>query len=321
MKGESKLERIAVLIPCYNEEKTVGSVIDEFRAQLPGAIIYVCDNCSTDATAEVARSRGAVVLREDRPGKGFAVRRLFRTVSADAYLLVDGDCTYPASRAWDMLQPVLSGQADMTVGDRLSGGEYAQENKRPLHNSGNKLVRLLVNRLFGARLCDIMSGYRAFSRRFVMTMPVMSPGFELESEMTLHALDKRLTIVEIPVEYRDRPEGSISKLNTLRDGFRVVRTIITVFRDYKPLLFFSLLSIMFLAVGLALGIPVIVDYARTLFVSKVPSAVLAVGLVITALLLFCCGLVLDTIGRNNRKQFELFYILLGENTERRPNQP
>ena len=300
------MEAIAVLIPCYNEEKTIGRVIGEFKAALPEASVYVCDNCSTDGTAEVARSSGAVVLREGRPGKGYAVRRLFQSVSAGAYLLVDGDCTYPASSARELLAPILSGEADMTVGDRLADGVYARENKRPGHNAGNKLVRLLVNHLFGARLGDIMSGYRAFSRRFVVTMPVMSPGFELETEMTLHALDKRLHIVEIPVEYRDRPYGSASKLNTVRDGFRVVRTIVTVFRDYKPLLFFSLLAVLFLAAGLALGIPVVVEYARTQFVSKIPSAVLAVGMVVTALLLFCCGLILDTIGRNNRKQFEFF---------------
>ena len=310
------MDQIALIIPCYNEETTIGRVIDDFKAVLPEVAVYVCDNRSDDNTANVARAHGAVVLQEKRPGKGYAVRRLFQAVPARAYLLVDGDRTYPASSAPELLAPVLSGAADMTVGDRLHGGVYASENKRPLHNTGNKLVRWLVNRLYGAQLGDIMSGYRAFSRRFVKSMPVMSPGFELETEMTLHALYKRMSILEIPVAYRDRPVGSVSKLNTMRDGFRVIRTIITVFRDYKPLLFFSALAFLFLALGLALGIPVVIEFTRTHLVERMPSAMLAVGLVISALLLFCCGLILDTIGRNNRKQFELLANLLSEGGER-----
>ncbi len=304
------MDRLAVLIPCYNEADTVGRVIDDFARVLPGAVVYVCDNNSTDATADTARAHGAAVLSERRQGKGYAVRRLFAEVQAEAYLMVDGDCTYPAEAAAALLAPILSGEADMVVGDRLAGGQYARENKRPFHNMGNKLVKKLVNTLYHAGLSDIMSGYRAFSRKFVKTMPVMSPGFELETEITLHALDKRLAVVEIPVDYRDRPAGSLSKLNTVRDGFRVLRTIVTVFRDYKPLLFFSLLAALLTGLGLEIGVPVVVEYLKTGLVPRLPSAVLAVGLIITALLFLCCGLILDTIGRNNRKQYELISSMM-----------
>lgn len=301
---------VAVLIPCYNEEATVGRVVDDFRAALPGAAVYVCDNNSSDRTADIAAAHGAVVLTEKKQGKGFAVRRLFSVVEADAYLMVDGDCTYPAETAGVLLAPILSGEADLVVGDRLAGGVYARENKRPFHNLGNKLVRWLVNRLYKARLRDIMSGYRAMSRLFVKTMPVMSPGFELETEMSLHALECRMDVLELPVEYRDRPAGSVSKLNTVRDGARVLRTIVTVFKDYKPLVFFSLVSLLFLLAGFLTGIPVIVEYVRTAFVARVPTAILAVGLVIIALLSLSCGLILDTIGRHTRRQYELLHRLI-----------
>lgn len=309
------MDKLAVLIPCYNEEDTVGQVIDGFRAALPEAVIYVCDNNSSDQTASVAQAHGARLLRELRQGKGYAVRRLFSSVDARAYLMTDGDCTYPSESALDLLAPVLAGEADMVVGDRLAEGVYARENKRLFHNLGNKLVKSLVNWLFHAHLHDIMSGYRAFSRHFVKTMPVMSPGFELETEMTLHALDKRLAIQELPVAYRDRPTGSVSKLSTVRDGFRVLRTIITVFRDYKPLLFFSLMALVFLTLGLLTGLPVVLEFARTQWVTRLPSAVLAVGLIVSSLLFFSCGLILDTIGRNNRKQYELMSVLLHREEE------
>jgi glycosyltransferase involved in cell wall biosynthesis len=301
---------IAVLIPCHNEEQTVGQVIDDFRRALPEAAVFVCDNRSTDRTAEEAAAHGARVLRETRRGKGFAMRRLFDEVEAAAYLMVDGDCTYPADAAEALLRPVLAGEADMAVGDRLSGGAYARENRRAFHGAGNKLVRALVNWLYGVRLCDIMSGYRALSRRFVKTLPVISPGFEIETEMTLHALTYHLPVCERPVSYRDRPAGSRSKLNTWGDGFKVMRTILAVFKDYKPMVFCALLGALCMLAGLLTGAPVIVEYLRTALVPKIPSAILAVGLVVSALLCFACGLILDTIGRHARRQHILLCRLL-----------
>ncbi len=310
------MHKCALCIPCYNEEQTIGKVIDDFRRVMPELAIYVCDNASTDKTAETARAHGATVLTETRQGKGYAMRTLFARVQAETYLLVDGDDTYPAEAATALLQPILDHQADMTVGDRLSQGVYAHENKRRFHNMGNRLVLGLVNRLFKARLKDIMSGYRAYSRAYIKTLPIMSPGFQIETEMTLHTLDKRLKIVEIPVEYRDRPPGSVSKLNTMRDGFRVLSTIVSVFRDYRPLLFFGLVALLFLAAGLAVGIPVIGEFIRTHFVSLLPSAVLAMGFVLTAMLCLSCGLILDTIGRHHRKQFELAWLARMEADDR-----
>jgi glycosyltransferase involved in cell wall biosynthesis len=301
---------IAVLIPCYNEEQTVGRVIDDFRRALPEAVVFVCDNRSTDRTAETAAAHGAHVLREMRQGKGFAMRRLFDAVEAAAYLMVDGDCTYPADAAKSLLQPVLAGEADMAVGDRISGGAYARENRRAFHGAGNKLVRALVNRLYGVHLHDIMSGYRALSRRFVKTLPVISPGFEIETEMTLHALAYHLPLCERPVAYRDRPAGSRSKLNTLGDGFRVMRMILAVCKDYRPMVFCALLGALCMLAGLLTGLPVVVEYIRTALVSKIPSAILAVGLIVSALLCFACGLILDTIGRHARRQHILLCRLL-----------
>jgi glycosyltransferase involved in cell wall biosynthesis len=297
--------KIAVLIPCYNEEQTIGDVIEAFRKQLPNADIYVFDNNSKDKTSEVARKHGAIVRQEFQQGKGHVVRSMFRNIDADCYVMVDGDNTYPAEFVHDLIAPIQEGRANMVIGDRLSNGTYVKENKRKFHNLGNTMVKNCINFLYKKKLNDIMTGYRAFDRLFVKTMPIMSPGFEIETEMTIHALDKRLSIVEVPILYRDRPEGSYSKLNTLADGRKVLYKIFTLFKEYKPMLFFTAWSMLFLVLGLVVGIPVIVEYFNTQFITRVPSAILAVGLVVLSVLSFGCGAILDTVASNQRKQYEL----------------
>ena len=304
--------RIAVLIPCYNEAQSIGGVVAGFKEALPEAIIYVYDNNSTDDTARVAAEAGAVVRKEPRQGKGNVVRRMFREIDADCYLMVDGDGTYPAQAAMDLLQPVIDGDADMVIGDRLST-TYFSENKRPLHNSGNKLVRRLINLLWNVNIHDIMTGYRAFSRKFVKLFPVMSEGFEIETEMTIHALDKRFVIEEKPIEYCDRKEGS-SKLNTVSDGLKILRIIFSLFKNYRPLLFFGIVAAVLFVVSLVLFIPVLVEYFKIGLVPRFPTLITAGFLAIAALLSFFTGLCLDTIGSNNRKTFELSLIAF-ENEE------
>ncbi|SFF77245.1 Glycosyltransferase, catalytic subunit of cellulose synthase and poly-beta-1,6-N-acetylglucosamine synthase [Halobacillus alkaliphilus] len=296
--------RIAVLLPCYNEEQTIGAVIEDFRKELPDADIYVYDNNSKDRTSEVAREHGAIVKKEFRQGKGHVVRSMFRDIDADYYVMADGDRTYPARFVHQLLEPLKNQEANIVIGDRLSNGTYVEENKRKFHNLGNNMVRGLINFLYKSDLKDIMTGYRAFDRLFVKSMPVMSPGFEIETEMTIHTLDKRFMIKEIPIEYKDRPEGSESKLNTLSDGYKVLNKIFTLFKEYKPMLFFSFWSILFLVFGLIAGVPVIVEFWETGFIDKIPSAILAVGLVILSVLSFACGLILDTVAANFKKQFE-----------------
>jgi glycosyltransferase involved in cell wall biosynthesis len=298
--------RVAVLIPCYNEEQTIAKVVADFRASLPGADIWVFDNNSSDATALRAVEAGARVVPEPRQGKGNVVRSMFRQVDADAYVLVDGDDTYPAEAAQGLLAPVLAGEADLVVGDRLSSRAYDEQNRRPMHGFGNRLVRWLINRLFGSRLGDIMSGYRAMSRAFVKTMPVLSTGFEIETEMTLHALDRRWRLQEVPIAYRDRPEGSESKLSTLTDGMRVLRLIALVFKDYKPMRFFAICAAVLCVLGLLVGLPPVLEYVRFQYVYKVPSAVLAAALEIMAMLLFVAGLILETTVKHYREQYELY---------------
>lgn len=297
--------KIAVLIPCYNEEQTIGAVIEDFKQELPDATIYVYDNNSKDRTSEIAREHGAVVKKEFRQGKGHVVRSMFREVEADCYVMVDGDNTYPAKFVHQLIEPIKTKEANMVIGDRLSNGTYTEENKRPFHNFGNSLVKGLINFLYKSKLDDIMTGYRAFDPLFVKSMPVMSPGFEIETEMTIHALDKRLAIKEIPIEYRDRPEGSESKLNTISDGYKVVKKIFTLFKEYKPMLFFNVWAAIFLVLGLAVGTPVIVEFIQTQYVEKVPSAILAVGLVLLAVLSLMCGLLLDTVASSHKKQYEI----------------
>lgn len=296
---------VAVLIPCYNEELTVGEVIDDFRRVLPGASIYVYDNNSSDRTAQVAREHGAQVRFEPRQGKGVTVRQMFRDIEADCYLLVDGDSTYPANAAPALINPILAGEADMTVGDRLSNGSYAQENQRPFHDFGNNLVRWLIRLMYGYAFHDVMTGYRAFSRVFVRSLPVVSRGFQLECEISIHAVDKGWRIKEVPIDYRDRPAGSVSKLSTVSDGVRVLMAIGSLFKDYLPFKFFSLVAAVFVALGLAAGIPVVAEFAQTGYVSKVPSAILAVGLVFCGALAFSTGCILDTVAKATRKRWEL----------------
>lgn len=298
--------KVAVLIPCFNEEITIGKVIKDFRKILPKADIYVYDNNSKDKTSEIAKENGAIVVKETRQGKGNVVRSMFRDIDADYYIMVDGDDTYPADFAIELLKPLFNNEADMVIGDRLSNGTYESENKRPFHNFGNKLVKSLIGKLFKNEINDIMTGYRAFNRYFVKTIPVLSSGFEIETEMSIHALDKKFLLKELPIDYRDRPEGSTSKLNTYRDGFRVVKTVFSLFKNYKPLIFFSWLSAILLVIGLIAGVPVIVEFMETHFITRLPSAVLASGLSIVAILFFTCGLILDNIAKNNALKYELY---------------
>ena len=297
--------RIAVLIPCYNEEATVGKVVADFRAQLPGARVYVYDNNSTDRTAEIASRGGATVIKEPRQGKGNVVRSMFRDVEADCYLMVDGDDTYPAEAAASLVAPILEGRADMTVGDRLSNGSYAKENKRAGHGFGNDLVRAAIRWIYGYGFDDVMTGYRAFSRPFVKTFPVLSRGFQIETELSIHAVDRGWRILDVPIEYRDRPEGSVSKLDTVGDGARVLMMIGTLFKDYRPMKFFGLVALLLLALGLLLGAPVVLEFLDTGLVPRLPTAVLALGLVFLSALALACGLILDTVAKADRRQWEL----------------
>lgn len=297
--------RIAVLIPCYNEERTIGKVVDDFVRALPGASVFVYDNNSGDATAEIARAHGAEVRFEGRQGKGITVRQMFRDIDADVYLMVDGDDTYPAEAARALIDPILEGRADMTVGDRLSNGAYASENTRAFHGFGNDLVRWLIKVIYGYSFHDVMTGYRAMSGLFVRTMPVLSPGFQLECELSIQAVDRRWRILEVPVEYRDRPPGSVSKLSTVSDGVRVLMAIGALFKECRPLKFFLLVAGVLLALGLVAGVPVVEEFLRTGYVSKVPSAVLAVGLVFCSALACSTGVILDTVAKATRRQWEL----------------
>ncbi|MDY0941896.1 MULTISPECIES: glycosyltransferase family 2 protein [Priestia] len=297
--------KVAVLIPCYNEEVTIGKVIDDFKRELPSADIYVYDNNSKDRTSEIALEHGAIVKKEFKQGKGNVVRSMFQEIDADCYVMVDGDDTYPAEFVHQLIEPIRNREANMVIGDRLSNGTYFEENKRAFHNFGNNLVRSLINRLYKSNIRDIMTGYRAYDKLFVKSIPVMSPGFEVETEMSLHALDKRFHLKEIAIDYRDRPEGSESKLNTFSDGFKVLRMIFTLFKEYKPLQFFSIWTVLFIVAGLAVGAPVLYEFFDTGFITKVPSSILATGLMVLGVLSFVCGLILDTIASLNRKQYEL----------------
>ena len=299
-----KDKKIVVLVPCWNESGTIGKVVKDFRRALPEAKVYVYDNNSTDRTAVVAAAAGAEVRKEPRQGKGNVLRTMFREIDADCYVLVDGDDTYPAESAREMVRLVLEEGADMVVGDRLSA-TYAAENKRRFHEFGNGLVRRLVNRVFHGNVSDIMTGYRAFGRGFAKTFPVLSKGFEIETEMTIHALDKNLLVKSVPVAYRDRPAGSRSKLNTLPDGIRVLWTIANLFKNYHPLLFFSMLGGLFLAGAAALAIPVLAEYAKTGLVPRFPSLIVSGVFLTLAILFWVTGLMLDTINQKHRQLFEL----------------
>lgn len=309
------MKEIAVLIPCYNEALTVGKVVDDFKKELPQAKIYVYDNKSKDDTYAIAKQHGAIVRYEPNQGKGNVVRSMFREIEADYYVLVDGDDTYPAEDVHAMLEEMVKYNADMIVGDRLSNGTYGSENKRNFHGFGNNLVRSLINRLFKGNVTDIMTGYRIFSKRFVKVFPLMSNGFEIETEMTIFALANKCKIRSVDITYRDRPEGSFSKLNTFSDGFKVLLTIFNLLKAYKPLLFFSLVGVAFVVFGVIVGIPVIVEFNLTHFVSKLPSAVLAASLMIIAVLLVVTGLILDYCKNMNQNIIQIHlnkYPLEGE---------
>lgn len=301
------MDKIAVLIPCYNEEKTVEKVVRDFKAVLPEAVIYVYDNNSSDRTVELARAAGAVVRHEYQQGKGNVIRRMFREIDAKVYIMTDGDDTYPAEFAREMVDKVLTHQADMVVGDRLSS-TYFTENKRPFHNFGNSLVRGTINRLFHTEIKDIMTGYRAFSYRFVKTFPVLSKGFEIETEMTIHAADKNMQVDNVVIEYRDRPEGSESKLNTFSDGARVLMIIAKLYRNYKPMNFFGMLSLVLTVISVGFFIPVLAEYIATGLVPKFPTLIVCGFALMAALQSVFAGLILASGAQRNRQEFEMNLI-------------
>ena len=298
------MRKTAVLIPCYNEGLTIRKVVEDFHRELPDADIYVYDNNSRDNTAAEAAAAGAIVRHEYVQGKGSVVRSMFRDIDADLYVMVDGDDTYPARFVHEVMRPVETGEADMSIGDRLSNGSYFKENSRKFHGFGNNLVRAAINRIFDAQLRDIMTGYRCFSRRFVKSFPVLNNGFQLETEMTLFALNYKMRIVEVPIDFVERPEGSESKLNTFSDGTRVLMCIFNMFRHYRPLAFFSWVALLFVALSLIIGIPTVVEFVQTHYITKVPSAILASGLFVMALMFFVCGLILDSVEQNERQHVE-----------------
>ncbi len=301
------MDKVAVLIPCYNEAQTIGKVVSDFKRELPEAVVYVYDNNSTDRTGEIALECGAVVRREHQQGKGNVIRRMFREIDAECYVMVDGDDTYPAETACEMIRKVREEKADMVIGDRLSSTYFA-ENKRPFHNFGNALVRKSINLLFKSDIKDIMTGYRAFSYQFVKSFPVLSRGFEIETEMTIHAIDKNLHIDHVVIEYRDRPEGSESKLHTLADGCRVLRTIVKLFRNYKPLAFFGLLSVILLTLSLLFFIPVFLNYLKTGLVPNLPTLIVCGFTSIAAIQSFFAGMILKTCNQKNQQDFEMQLI-------------
>lgn len=298
------MDKIAVLIPCYNESKTIEKVVTDFKRELPEATIYVYDNNSTDGTDKIAEAAGAVVRYEYQQGKGNVIRRMFRDIDAECYIMTDGDDTYPAEYAREMADKVLYRNVDMVVGDRLSS-TYFEENKRPFHNFGNSIVRNSINSLFKSDIKDIMTGYRAFSYMFVKTFPVLSKGFEIETEMSIHAVDKNLFVENVVIDYRDRPEGSESKLNTYSDGFKVLRTIFRLFKNYKPMQFFSLLALVLAIISLAFFAPVFVTFLKTGVVDKMPTLIVSGFTMLAAIQSLFSGLILATITQKNRQDFEM----------------
>lgn len=292
---------VAVLLPCYNEAITIGKVVRDFKTALPEATVYVYDNNSTDETASIAAQAGAIVCKEPRQGKGNVIRAMFQDIDADVYIMADGDDTYPAEAAPEMVEKIAEGY-DMVIGDRLSS-TYFQENKRPFHNFGNRLVRGAINTLFSAHVTDIMTGYRAFSFTFVKTYPVLSRGFEVETEMTIHSLNNNVKLYEMPIQYRDRPEGSVSKLDTVGDGIRVLSTIFRMIREYKPMPFFGTLGVLITLCGLGACLPPFIEFWRTHLVTRFPTLIGAVMLIIAGLLFFIAGIILEILAKNERKRF------------------
>lgn len=302
-------KKIAVLIPCYNEAITIKKVVEDYKEVLPEADIYVYDNNSTDDTDKIAKEAGAIVRYEYKQGKGNVIRRMFKDINADCYLMIDGDDTYPKENAREMCDLILEGKADMVIGDRLSS-TYFTENKRPFHNFGNKIVRFLINKLFKNNVKDIMTGYRAFSYEFVKGFPVLSKGFEIETEMTIHAVDKNFKLVEIPVTYRDRPKGSASKLNTYSDGFKVLKTIAVLFKEYKPAFFFNILSILLILISLIFMVPVFLEYYKTGLVPRFPSLIVGCFILLVSILLWITGIILQVITKKHKQLYELYLIRL-----------
>lgn len=299
---------IAVLIPCFNEAETINKVVKDFRTAMPEATIYVYDNNSTDNTAAIAQKAGATVRREKRQGKGNVIRQMLRDIEADCYLIVDGDDTYPADIANEMCHLVTEKGIDMVIGDRLSS-TYFTENKRAFHNEGNKLVRFMINKLFHSNIHDIMTGYRALSRQFAKNLPIITKGFEIETEMTIHALDKNYKIDEINIEYRDRKEGSTSKLNTYKDGMKVIKTILQLFRDYRPLAFFGSISLLMAAVSAAMFIPILQEYMDTGLVPRFPTLIVSGFIFIFSMLMLVCGIILDVIASKHKQLYEILVKL------------
>ncbi|MBR6627507.1 MAG: glycosyltransferase [Lachnospiraceae bacterium] len=296
-------DKIAVLVPCYNEEKTIGKVVRDVKAALPEAVVYVYDNNSTDRTVELATEAGAVVRHEYKQGKGNVIRRMFREIHAECYLMIDGDDTYPLESAAEMVERVLHYNADMVVGDRLSSTYYT-ENKRPFHNFGNTLMRVCINKLFRTDIKDIMTGYRAFSYEFVKTFPVFSKGFEIETEMTIHAVNYNMQVENVVVEYRDRPEGSVSKLNTYSDGMKVIMKMIQLYKNYKPLKFFGALAAVLAIAAAVLMIPVFAEYFRTGLVPRFPTLIVGCFILLAALQAFFSGMILEVMAAKDRRDFE-----------------
>lgn len=301
--GVEPMEKIAVLIPCYNEEKTIKKVVRDWKKELPEATIYVYNNNSTDRTAEIAKEAGAVVRDEYQQGKGNVIRRMFREIDAQCYVMIDGDDTYPAEFGREMVDKVLERKVDMVVGDRLSS-TYFEENKRPFHNFGNSLVRGTINRLFRSNIRDIMTGYRAFSYQFVKTFPVLSKGFEIETEMSIHAVDKNMLVENVIIDYRDRPDGSESKLNTYSDGAKVLKTIMGLYKNYKSMQFFGLLAAILMIIAFAMFMPVFAVYLKTGLVPNFPTLIVSGFIAMAALQSFFAGLVLSTIVQKDRQLFE-----------------
>lgn len=310
------MDKVAVLVPCYNEAKTIEKVVKDYLEVLPdGGVVYVYDNNSTDGTADIARSAGAVVRREYRQGKGNVIRRMFREIDAECYIMVDGDDTYPAEAAPEMIDKVLNRGVDMVVGDRLSA-TYFTENKRPFHNFGNKLVRNTINSLFKSNIRDIMTGYRAFSYQFVKSFPVLSKGFEIETEMSIHAIEKNMLVENVIVTYRDRPDGSVSKLNTFSDGYKVLMTIARLYKNNKPFGFFGIIALILMLIGLIMFIPVLAEYFRTGLVPRFPTLIVSGFIMIGAIQSFFSGLILETIKQKNSQDFEMELIRINDNYKR-----
>ena len=313
------MDKIAVLVPCYNEAKTVGKVVRDFLRELPGCTVYVYDNNSTDGTAALAEEAGAVVRREYCQGKGNVIRRMFREIDAECYVMVDGDDTYPAECAPALIAPVLEKQADMVVGDRLSSTYFA-ENKRPFHNFGNTLVRSSINTIFHSDIKDVMTGYRAFNYQFVKSFPVLSKGFEIETEMTIHAIDKNMYVENVVIDYRDRTEGSVSKLNTYSDGFRVLRTVGRLFRSYKPFGYFGLFAAILFLFAIGFFIPVLVEYFQTGLVRRFPTLITCGFAAVAALQSLFSGLILHTMRQKDRQDFEARLIGISEEYKRKQSE-